>query len=102
MPLLGEIVHLLNVDRAHPIIVEGHTDNVPISTSEFPSNWELSTARATNVVRFLIAHGVNAMRLGAAGYAALNPVASNATAAGRALNRRVDIVFERLNPLPPS
>jgi chemotaxis protein MotB len=101
-PLLGEIVHLLNVDRTHPIIVEGHTDNVPISTSEFPSNWELSTARATNVVRFLIAHGVGVMRLGAAGYAALNPVASNATAAGRALNRRVDIVFERLNPLPPS
>jgi chemotaxis protein MotB len=102
MPLLGEIDHLLNVDRTHPIIVEGHTDNVPISTAEFPSNWELSTARATNVVRFLIAHGITAMRLGAAGYAALNPVASNATNAGRALNRRVDIVFERLNPLPPS
>jgi chemotaxis protein MotB len=101
-PLLGEIVHLLNVDRSHPIIVEGHTDNVPISTAAFPSNWELSTARATNVVRFLIAHGIAAGRMGAAGYAALDPVASNSTAAGRALNRRVDIVFERLNPLPPS
>jgi chemotaxis protein MotB len=101
-PLLSEIVQLLNVDRSHPIIVEGHTDNVPISTSEFPSNWELSTARATSVVRFLIAHGIAAGRMGAAGYAALDPVASNSTAAGRALNRRVDIVFERLNPLPPS
>ncbi len=102
LPLLAEIVQLLNVDRTHPIIVEGHTDNVPISTAEFPSNWELSTARATSVVRFLIAHGIPAGRMGAAGYAALDPVASNATAAGRALNRRVDIVFERLNPLPPS
>jgi chemotaxis protein MotB len=102
MPLMGEIVQLLNVDRTHPIIVEGHTDNVPISTAEFPSNWELSTARATNVVRYLIARGIPATRLGAAGYAALDPVASNATAGGRALNRRVDIVFERLNPVPPS
>jgi chemotaxis protein MotB len=102
LPLLAEIVQLLNVDKTHPIIVEGHTDNVPISTPEFPSNWELSTARATSVVRFLIAHGIAASRLGAAGYAALDPVASNATAAGRALNRRVDIVFERLNPVPPN
>jgi chemotaxis protein MotB len=101
-PLLAEIVQLLNVDKSHPIIVEGHTDNVPIATAEFPSNWELSTARATSVVRYLIAHGISSGRLGAAGYAALDPVASNATAAGRALNRRVDIVFERLNPLPPS
>jgi chemotaxis protein MotB len=101
-PLLNEIVQLLNVDRTHPIIVEGHTDNIPISTAEFPSNWELSTARATSVVRYLIAHGIGAGRLGAAGYAALDPVASNATGAGRARNRRVDIVFERLNPLPPS
>ncbi len=101
-PLLAEIVSLLNLDKSHPIIVEGHTDNVPISTAEFPSNWELSTARATNVVRYLIAHGITPGRMGAAGYAALDPVANNATAAGRARNRRVDIVFERLNPLPPS
>jgi chemotaxis protein MotB len=100
MPLLNEMVQLLNVDKSHPIIVEGHTDNVPISTTAFPSNWELSTARATNVVRFLIGRGVSASRLGAAGYAALHPVASNATPQGRALNRRVDIVFQRLNPVP--
>jgi chemotaxis protein MotB len=101
-PLLEEVAQLLNVDQSHPITVEGHTDNVPIATAEFPSNWELSTARATTVVRFLIAHGVGAGRLGAVGYADLHPIASNATAAGRALNRRVEIVLMRLNPVPPS
>jgi chemotaxis protein MotB len=101
-PLLDEVAQLLNVDKSHPIIVEGHTDNVPIATAQFPSNWELSTARATNVVRYLIARGVSRARLAAAGYADLEPVASNVTTDGRALNRRVDIVFERLNPVPPS
>jgi chemotaxis protein MotB len=101
-PLLEEVATLLNVDKAHPITVEGNTDTQPIATSQFPSNWELSTARATTVVRFLIAHGVSAGRLAAAGYAALHPVDSNATAAGRARNRRVDIVLMRLNPVPPS
>ena len=73
------------------------------TASQFPSNWELSTARATTVVQYLISRGVNDNRLGAAGYAALHPVASNATAAGRALNRRVDIVIERLpNPRSPA
>jgi chemotaxis protein MotB len=101
-PLLEEVATLLNVDQTHPITVEGNTDNQPIATAQFPSNWELSTARATTVVRFLIAHGVSADRLAAAGYAALHPVASNATAGGRASNRRVDIVLMRLNPVPPS
>ena len=103
LPLLDEIAALLNkVDQTHPIVVEGYTDNVPIASSQFPSNWELSTARATTVVRYMIGRGVNAERLGAAGYADLHPIASNATAGGRALNRRVEIVFERLNPVPPS
>jgi chemotaxis protein MotB len=102
LPLLDEISALLNLDRTHPITVEGHTDNVPISSALYPSNWELSTARATTVVRFLIAHGVYAMRLSAAGYAYLHPVASNATEAGRALNRRVEIVLNRINPAPPT
>ncbi|MBV8219861.1 MAG: OmpA family protein [Solirubrobacterales bacterium] len=101
-PLLVEVAQLLNVDKTHPITVEGHTDNVPIATAQFPSNWELSTARATTVVRFLISRGVGAGRLGAVGYSDLHPVASNATAAGRGLNRRVDIVLMRLNPVPPS
>jgi chemotaxis protein MotB len=97
-PLLGEIGNLLNVDRRHPIVVEGHTDNVPIASTQFPSNWELSTARATTVVRFLIGRGVDRNRLSASGYADLHPIASNATAQGRQLNRRVEIVLQRLNP----
>ena len=100
LPLLSEMADLLNVDKTHPILVEGNTDNVPIASAEFPSNWELSTTRATKVVRFLIAHGVSAPRLAAAGYAALHPVASNKTAAGRARNRRVDIVLQRIYPAP--
>ena len=99
-PLLEEISHLLNVDRKHPITVEGNTDNQPIQSSQFPSNWELSTDRATTVVRYLIAHGVQDQRLSAAGYADLHPLASNATAAGRARNRRVDIVLDRIYPDP--
>ncbi|HZE05368.1 MAG TPA: OmpA family protein [Solirubrobacteraceae bacterium] len=98
VPLLREIAHLLNVDRKHPITVEGNTDNQPIHTAQFPSNWELSTDRATSVLRFLIANGVAAQRLEAAGYADLHPLASNKTAAGRARNRRVDIVLKRIYP----
>ncbi len=94
-PLLTEIAALLNVDHIHPIAVEGNTDNVPIS-GPFPSNWELSTARASRVVRFLIAKGVDPQRLSATGYADQRPIATNATAAGRALNRRVEIVLQRL------
>jgi chemotaxis protein MotB len=99
-PLLDEVGRLLKIEGNHPIMVEGNTDNVPISTSQFPSNWELSTDRATAVVRYLIAQGVPEHQLGAAGYAALHPVATNTTATGRALNRRVDIVIQRLYPDP--
>ncbi|HEV3034770.1 MAG TPA: flagellar motor protein MotB [Solirubrobacteraceae bacterium] len=95
--LLGEIAQLLNVDTTHPISVEGNTDNVPIQSSQFPSNWELSTARASTVVRFLIGHGVGAGRLTATGNAEQRPLDSNATAAGRARNRRVEIVMRRLH-----
>jgi chemotaxis protein MotB len=95
--LLSEIAQLLNVDETHPISVEGNTDNVPIRSSQFPSNWELSTARASTVVRFLIAHEVGAARLTASGNAEQHPFDSNATATGRARNRRVEIVMRRLH-----
>jgi chemotaxis protein MotB len=95
--LLGEIASLLNVDQTHPISVEGNTDNVPIHSALYPSNWELSTARASTVVRFLIAHGVGATRLTASGNAEQRPYDSNATAAGRARNRRVEIVMRKLS-----
>jgi chemotaxis protein MotB len=94
--LLGEISELLNIDETHPIDVEGNTDDVPIHSAIYPSNWELSTARASTVVRFLIEHGVAPSRLTAAGNADQRPVASDATAAGRARNRRVEIVMRRI------
>ena len=93
--LLSEIGRLLNLAGEHPIEVEGNTDNVPIHSSLYPSNWELSTARASTVVRFLSEHGVGAARMSAAGFADQRPVASDATAAGRARNRRVEIVLKR-------
>ena len=73
--------------------IEGHTDNVPIHNAQFNSNWELSTARATSIAQlFLDLKAVPPDRLSAAGYAEFHPVASNATAEGRAENRRVDLV----------
>jgi len=82
--------------QEHPygVRIEGHTDTVPIHNSQFASNWELSTTRATELVKLLIEqHGISAERLSAAGYAEFHPVADNATAKGRQLNRRVDIVI---------
>ena len=73
--------------------IEGHTDNSPIHTAEFDSNWELSSARATRIARlFLDLKAMPAERISAAGFAEFHPVASNATADGRAQNRRVDLV----------
>ena len=95
-PLLSEVADLVNVDHTHPLAVEGNTDDVPVHGGIFPSNWELSTARASTVVRYLIGKGVDPQRLTAIGYASLRPIASNSTAAGRALNRRVEIVLQRL------
>jgi chemotaxis protein MotB len=95
--LLKEIGQLLNVDSTHPIDVEGNTDDVPIHSSVFPSNWELSTARASTVVRFLVGHGVSPRRLTATGYADQHPLASDATPAGRTRNRRVEIVMQRVS-----
>ena len=75
--------------------IEGHTDNVPIHTLEFDSNWELSSARATRIARlFLDRKAIPPERLSAAGYAEFHPVASNSTADGRAENRRVDLVVK--------
>jgi chemotaxis protein MotB len=82
----------------YPVSVEGHTDNVPIHTAQFPSNWELSSFRATNVARYFIHRGVATERLRAIGYADTRPVADNDTAAGRALNRRVSLVINMNEP----
>jgi chemotaxis protein MotB len=75
------------------IAVEGHTDNSPINTAQFPSNWELSTARATSVLRYLVDHtGVVATRIGATGYGEMRPAVPNDTAAHKAQNRRVEVI----------
>jgi chemotaxis protein MotB len=79
-----------------PLRVEGHTDNVPIHTAQFATNWELSTTRATAITRLLLDHGsIDPVNLSAAGYAEFHPVASNATEDGRTQNRRVDIILLR-------
>lgn len=74
--------------------IEGHTDNIPIGTLAYPSNWELSTARASSVVRLFIENGVDAARLTAIGYADQRPVEPNASNEGRARNRRVTVMIE--------
>ena len=93
MPALDRIASILAI-RTCRLRIEGHTDNVPIHTSQMASNWELSTARATELVRLLIVRYQFAPeRLSAAGYAEYHPIAGNATAQGRAQNRRVDLVI---------
>lgn len=78
----------------NPLRLEGHTDNVPISTSQFASNWELSTARATNGLKYLLKNfDVDPNKISATGYAEFRPIADNATVEGRARNRRVDLVM---------
>jgi chemotaxis protein MotB len=75
------------------IEVEGHTDDIPIFTPQFPSNWELSAARASSVVRLFIDQGVAAERLRAVGLASYHPISSNETAEGRVRNRRVTVII---------
>jgi chemotaxis protein MotB len=95
LPVLEKIAGLLQVDQVHPINVEGHTDNVPIKSAQYPTNWELSTARSSAVVRAFMRRHVAAARMEASGRANLDPVATNATSEGRAENRRVEIVLPR-------
>lgn len=95
IPTIAKIAAIL-AHVPEDIRVEGHTDDVPIHNKQFASNWELSTARATEVLNLLITHfGIVPKRLSAAGYAQFHPVASNATTQGRAINRRVDVVVLR-------
>jgi chemotaxis protein MotB len=80
------------------IRVEGHTDSMPIATPRYPSNWELSSARASAVLAQLSARGIEPARLSVAGYASERPLADNSTPEGRALNRRVDLVVLQNTP----
>ncbi|OGO78893.1 MAG: hypothetical protein A2Y23_03085 [Clostridiales bacterium GWB2_37_7] len=91
---VSEVLH----DTNKKITVEGHTDNVPINTFKYPSNWELSTSRAVNVVKYMIdENDISPIRLSAAGYADQYPLRDNSSVEGRKNNRRVDMVILRSN-----
>jgi chemotaxis protein MotB len=94
--LLSQVGSLLRAENQHVIRVRGFTDPIPIHTAAFPSNWELSAGRAASVVRAFAEAGVAPERLEAAGRAALDPLTSNATAFGRARNRRVEVLLPRV------
>ncbi len=94
--VLDEFIGIVAPHSFH-VRIEGHTDNIPIHSSQFQSNWELSTARATEMVKlFITRYGISPDRPAASGYAEFHPVATNETPEGRAMNRRVDLVI--LNP----
>jgi len=93
LTLLNDVAETLS-SYSNGVRVEGHTDDVPISSSAFPSNWELSTARATNVVQYLIKQDdFDPGNISATGYGQYRPVADNASEDGRQKNRRVDLVL---------
>jgi chemotaxis protein MotB len=95
VPLMDRVARVLKADP-HYVRIEGHTDDTPIRTVRFPSNWELSAVRATTLVRFMVErHSFPPTRLSAAGYGEYYPRVRNTTEANRALNRRVDIVVLR-------
>jgi DNA-binding response OmpR family regulator/outer membrane protein OmpA-like peptidoglycan-associated protein len=105
LPTLSAIVKVIGPERMR-IRIEGYTDNVPIHSVRFDSNWELSTARATEIIKlFITKYAIAPDRLAASGYGEYYPVASNETAEGRSMNRRVDLVIlnsnvERVAPTP--
>lgn len=94
LEIMAQVAQVLAQFR-YPIHVAGHTDTSPIHTATFPSNWELSTRRASEVVRYLVSRGIDPRMMAAHGYAQFRPVDTNDTAQGRAKNRRVEIVYER-------
>lgn len=92
VPVLKKIAAVINA-LPNAINVEGHTDNVPIGTLKFPSNWDLSSARATSVVHEFVKEGINPTRLSAIGYGEFHPIGDNTQAEGRFKNRRVILVL---------
>ena len=94
--VLGKVIEILKSVNDKAIRIEGHTDAIPISGSlaqRYPTNWELSAARAINVARYLQKQAINPAQLSAAGFGEFKPVADNATVEGRAKNRRIEIVL---------
>jgi chemotaxis protein MotB len=96
---VAKVLATMPLDRH--FLVAGHTDNIPIKSRKFASNWELSTARAVEVVKLLVDSGMKPSQIGAAGYAEFDPAESNATPEGQKQNRRIEIVVEpNLSELP--
>ena len=95
--LIGPVVAGLLGAIPERVIISGHTDNVPINTVQYPSNWELSSARALNFMKFLLASNpaLNPARFSAIGYSEYRPAATNSTEEGRMQNRRVEILIAR-------
>ncbi|HKR46720.1 MAG TPA: OmpA family protein [Paraburkholderia sp.] len=93
--VLGRIADVLRVAPAGNILVEGHTDSTPISNAKYASNWELSSARAGAVVRYLVGRGIEPHRLAAIGRADNYPLVAGNDPANRALNRRVTLIVQR-------
>ncbi len=96
-PILDEITSVISEYQEYSVNIKGHTDNVPISTSKFESNWDLSAIRATSVLKYLIKKGVPSKRLTATGFGDLFPVVPNNSEKNRAINRRVEFVLEKEN-----
>ncbi len=94
-PILAEIIRLLETYPRYRISIQGHTDDNPIVSDRFPSNWELSSARAMAVLRYFIDKNIDPKRLTATGYADIFPIASNDSELGQAANRRVEFVLEK-------
>lgn len=95
--ILSQVIPVIKKVKNH-ISIEGHTDNMPIKNARYPSNWELSVARAVSVLVYMVdAHKVDPLRLSACGYGEWRPIASNVTSEGRAKNRRVEIIFDSEN-----
>ena len=97
LDVIKRLAAILNKNE-YQVSVEGHSDPVPIQTRQFASNWELSSSRATSVLRELVRDGVSAQRLRAVGYAETRPIESNDTQAGRAANRRVELIMDITAP----
>jgi chemotaxis protein MotB len=93
--IFNEIIQILDDYPEYNINIKGHTDDIPISTAVFPSNWELSAVRATTVLKYLISKGVSPKRLTATGYGNVMPLVPNDSANNRAKNRRVEFVLEK-------
>ena len=94
LPIIGKIAGAVSIITNQQIRIEGHTDNLPIATTRYSSNWELSLDRASNIMRiFLTKYDFSPVNISIAGYGQYRPLASNETEAGRKKNRRVDIVL---------